>query len=171
MLQPTVVVLEDVDLAFSNREDNFYSVGLGELLDELDGFAQADQITFILTTNAIDRVERAIRERPGRVSQCIYFGPPAAELRRRYLQALTRPYDVTGLSFDLLVERTKGVSQAFLKELVYRSVQIGTDTDVFDPKIVVLSNAHFEEALEEMRAAGNRSTESIIGFRTSVSSS
>jgi len=167
MLQPAIVVLEDVDLVFGAREENLYSAGLGEMLDELDGFAQTDQITFVMTTNAIDRVERAIRERPGRVSQCIYFGPPAPPLRRRYLRRLTAAYNVEGLDFDLLVEKTSGVSQAFLKELVFRSVQIGAGSDAVSPNMVALSNQDFEEALKEMRA-GDRSAAAIIGFRTTT---
>lgn len=37
LLQPSLVVLEDVDLVFSAREINLYSSVLGELLDQMDG--------------------------------------------------------------------------------------------------------------------------------------
>jgi hypothetical protein len=53
---------------------------LGEFIDQLDGFGDTDE-----------RIESAIKDRPGRVSQCIYFGPPSATLRRRYLDALIQP--------------------------------------------------------------------------------
>ena len=56
---------------------------LGEFIDQLDGFGDTDQVIFILTTNAIERIESAIKDRPGRVSQCVYFGPPSAALRQR----------------------------------------------------------------------------------------
>ena len=76
LLQPALVVLEDVDLVFKSREINLYSSVLGDLMDELDGFQSDDAVTFLLTTNAIERMEAAIKDRPGRISQCVYFGPP-----------------------------------------------------------------------------------------------
>jgi hypothetical protein len=61
MLQPSLVVLEDVDLIFSSREINLYSSVLGELLNQMDGLRPHEDVGVVLTTNAIDRVEAAIR--------------------------------------------------------------------------------------------------------------
>lgn len=165
MLQPSIVILEDVDLVYSARDRNFYTTALGELMDELDGFNPEDHIIFILTTNAIERVEAAIRERPGRISQCVYFGAPSAELRRLYLESILAPYDCLHLSVDELVARTEGVTQAFLKELVYRGVQIATESQAVGPEPLALTNQHFKDALEEMKRSAGRTGEAIIGFR------
>jgi SpoVK/Ycf46/Vps4 family AAA+-type ATPase len=167
MLQPTILVLEDVDLVFAERETNPFGAGLGELMDQLDGFNADDQIIFILTTNAIERVERAIRDRPGRVSQVLYFGPPSAGLRRQYLDVLLSRYDTRELDLDRLVSATDGASQAFLKEFVYRAVQIATESLPAGNGQLSLANGPFDEALQEMRASGERAGERIIGFRTS----
>lgn len=166
MLQPSLVILEDVDLVYSAREINAYTTALGELMDELDGFNPEDHIIFILTTNAIARVEAAIRERPGRISQCVYFGAPNAELRRLYLEAMLRPYDCLRLRMDELIASTEGVTQAFLKELVYRAVQISTESQSSNFAHLALWNEHFEEALDEMKRSAGRSGEAIIGFRS-----
>jgi AAA+ superfamily predicted ATPase len=165
MLQPSVVILEDVDLVYSARDRNIYTTALGELMDELDGFNPEDHIIFILTTNAIDRVEAAIRERPGRISQCVYFGPPVPELRRLYLESLLAPYDCLRLSVDELIAKTEGVTQAFLKELVYRGVQIATESQALGPEPLKLADEHFREALDEMKRSAGRTGEAIIGFR------
>ena len=165
MLQPSVVILEDVDLVYSARDKNIYTTALGELMDELDGFNPEDHIIFILTTNAIDRVEAAIRERPGRISQCVYFGAPSAELRRLYLASMLAPYDCLHLNMDELVGQTEGATQAFLKELVYRAVQIATESQSVSSEFLALSNEHFREALEEMKSSAGHSGEAIIGFR------
>lgn len=165
MLQPSVVILEDVDLVYSARDRNIYTTALGELMDELDGFNPEDHIIFILTTNAIDRVEAAIRERPGRISQCVYFGAPSAELRGLYLQSILAPYDCLHLNMDELIAKTEGATQAFLKELVYRAVQIATESQSVSSELLALSNAQFREALEEMKSFAGRSGEAIIGFR------
>ena len=166
MLQPSVVILEDMDLIFSARDNNVYTTALGELMDELDGFSPEDHIIFILTTNAIDRVEAAIRERPGRVSQCISFSPPDTELRRRFLESLLATFDCMHLNMNELIFKTNGVTQAYLKELVSRTVQIATDSPSAEAQHLALSNEHFQEALDQMKKSAGQSGEKILGFRT-----
>jgi ATPase family associated with various cellular activities (AAA) len=165
MLQPALVLLEDVDLVFAQRDNNAYNTVLGEFIDQLDGFGDADQIIFILTTNAIERIESAIKDRPGRVSQCVYFGPPSATLRQRYLDVLVQPYDTTSVDLSRLVGQTEGVSQAFLKELVFRAVQIASDQLEHNGAALRLDDEHFATALREMTTGSGRVAQRIIGFR------
>lgn len=164
MLQPSVVVLEDVDLVFTSREINLYSTGLGDMMDELDGFKNDDAVTFILTTNAIERLEAAVKDRPGRISQCVFFGPPTQELRARYLAHFLRHHDCSKLSMDRLAEISEGGSQAFLQELVYRAIQIGAERISNGDKLL-LEEVDFEAAMQEMTGFTEQATASIIGFR------
>lgn len=159
------MILEDVDLVYSAREINAYTTALGELMDELDGFNPEDHIIFILTTNAIDRVEAAIKERPGRISQCVFFGAPNEELRELYLKSMLAPYYCADLRMEALVSSTEGATQAFLKELVYRAVQVSTESNDVSIKPLPLTNEHFGVALDEMKRSAGRSGEAIIGFR------
>ncbi|MEM1044385.1 MAG: ATP-binding protein [Bacteroidota bacterium] len=166
MLQPALVVLEDVDLVYGQREENAYGVALGELMDELDGFARDDEILFVLTTNAIDRVEAAVKDRPGRISQCVLFGLPGPDLRQRYLTALLAPYDTSGLDLSEVVRMTDRTSQAFLKELVFRAVQIATEAEgASEPAAVRLGVDHVREAVDEMKAGAGREGAAILGFQ------
>lgn len=168
-LQPALVLLEDVDLVFSNREINSYNTVLGEFIDQLDGFGETDEIIFILTTNAIDRIEAAIKDRPGRVSQCIFFGPPPAPLRRRYLESLLRPYDTGAVDLDRVVTHTDQVSQAFLKELVFRSIQIASARhNGVAPHPLPLADADIATALRDMTQGSGRAAQRIIGFRVDM---
>ena len=57
--------MEDIDLVFSSREVNSYSAALGELLDQMDALRPYEDVGFALTTNAIERMGAAIRDRPG----------------------------------------------------------------------------------------------------------
>ncbi len=164
MFQPSLVILEDVDLMFSERDVNPYTPLLGDLLDELDGFQQNDEIIFVLTTNAIERVEGAIKNRPGRISQCIYLGPPNGKLRREYLNVLLKPYNINAVNLDQVVTETEGVSQAFLKEMVFRAVQISTERNV-DGEGVVMQQKDLSTALTEMTAGGGRFGKRIVGFQ------
>ena len=168
MLQPALVLLEDVDLVFAHRENNAYNTVLGEFIDQLNGFGETDQIIFILTTNAIDRIEPAIKDRPGRVSQCIYFGPPSAVLRRRYLDKLVQPYERGSLNLAHVVVRTEGVSQAFLKELVFRAVQIASGSPSTNGARLSLTDDHFTTVLHDMTNGSGQAAHKIIGFRMDV---
>jgi len=165
MLQPSLLVLEDVDLIFSSREINLYSTALGDLMDELDGFQSQEPVTFLLTTNAIDRLEQAIKDRPGRINQCIYFGPPNARLRKLYIERYLQGYDYSQLDLDQVVNETRGTTQAFLKELIYRAVQIALEDPSRNGEMVSLRNADFTTALHEMTKFSEKATSSIMGFR------
>lgn len=163
--QPSLVILEDIDLIFAERNINPDARLLGELLDELDGFQANDQIIFILTTNAIERVETAIKDRPGRISQCVYFGPPHAALRRKYLTNLLKPYDTQAVNTDQVVGETDGVSQAFLKEMIFRAVQIASEKDSQQREFLALTQQDLTTAFEEMADGSGRWGKNIIGFR------
>src|SRR5437867_8952858 len=127
LLQPSLVILEDVDLVFTTRDINVQGSILGELLDQMDGLRPHEDVGFVLTTNAIDRIEAAIKERPGRISQCIHLGPPGPELRQRYLARYLTPYVTAAVDIETLVMRSGGTTQAFLKDWVHRAVQIATE--------------------------------------------
>jgi hypothetical protein len=166
MFQPALVLLEDVDLVFASRELNAYNTVLGEFMDALDGFGERHHVIFVLTTNAIERVEAAIKDRPGRISQCIYFGPPSPPLRRRYLEHQLRAYPAARCDVGAIVAQTEGVSQAFLKELVYRSVQLATaGQSATSAAQVLLDDEHISAALEEMLDGAGQAGRRIIGFR------
>ena len=160
--QPSVVILEDVDLAFAARDINLYSSSLGDLLDQMDGLRPSDDIGVILTTNSIERLEAAIKDRPGRISQCVYFGPPGDTLRRRYLEQYARAYDYTATDLERLVEMSDGTTPAFIKEWVHRTVQIATE-DLDGDATLRLSQDAFEEAFDEMKRSGDSSAR-IVGF-------
>ena len=164
MFQPSLVILEDVDLVFASREINLYSSVLGELLDQMDGLRPYEDISFVLTTNAIDRMESAIKDRPGRISQCIFLGPPQPELRKRYLRHYLRRYDASQLNLDELGRESEGATQAFLKEWVHRTVQIALERLDQPDSQLELHNSDFRQAMDEMRRFSEGSTGRIIGF-------
>jgi len=167
MLQPSLVFLEDVDLVFASREVNTYSTVLGELLDQMDGLRPYEDVGFVLTTNAIERMEAAIKDRPGRISQCIHFGPPKEELRKRYLLRYLRQHEPFKFDVDELVALSKGATQAFLKEWVHRSVQIASERLKTERDKLELTNEDFRKAIKEIRRFSEGSTGRIIGFHDS----
>jgi ATP-dependent 26S proteasome regulatory subunit len=88
LLQPTMVVIEDVDLIASDRDD----MGpceeslLNRLLNEMDGLKEDADILFVLTTNRPEALEAALAGRPGRIDQAIEVPLPDATGRGKLVR-------------------------------------------------------------------------------------
>jgi hypothetical protein len=61
--------------------------------------------------------------------------------------------------------RTEGVSLAFLKELVFRAVQIASGSHGANGAGLHLTDDHFATALHDMTNGGGQAAHKIIGFR------
>ena len=80
----TLVLLEDADAAFSNRRtqtdvDGYRgaNVTFSGLLNALDGVASAEERLLFLTTNYVERLDRAL-VRPGRIDMTVRIGEATA---------------------------------------------------------------------------------------------
>ena len=126
LLQPSIVVLEDVDLIARERTEMnspCEEVLLNKLLNEMDGLTEEADILFLLTTNRPEALEAALASRPGRIDQAIEFPLPDAEGREKLVRLYARGVELGEEVVRAVVERTERVSAAFIKELMRRSVQ------------------------------------------------
>jgi len=118
-LAPATFVFEDIDLVAAERTMEFGSRGvLFELLNQMEGLAEDEDLLFVLTTNRPDLIEPALAARPGRVDLALEIPLPDAGGRRRLLGLYGAGIEIDAGSVDQLVERSDGVSGAFIKELV-----------------------------------------------------
>ena len=125
-LQPSIVVLEDVDLVGRSRESMNSpntEVLLNRLLNEMDGLRDDADILFILTTNRPEEIEEALASRPGRVDEAIEIANPDGECRARLVGLYGRHLDFEDGAIEAFVERSEGASAAFVKEMVRRLAQ------------------------------------------------
>ena len=100
------------------------------------------------------------------INQCIFFGAPTDELRSRYLKQYLKPYESSKVDIEQCVKQTVGVSQAFLKEYVFRAVQVAMEkTDYKIEDKACLENQHFEDAFDEMVEKNEHMIQSIVGFK------
>jgi ATP-dependent Clp protease adapter protein ClpS len=162
LLQPALVVIEDVDLIARNRNE---MAGLCEgsllnkLLNEMDGLKEDADILFVLTTNRPEQLEAALAGRPGRIDQAIEVPLPddigRDKLVRLYGKAL--PLDQTIV--DEAVGRTDGVSAAFIKELMRRIAQSALARDAGNS----VTSADIDEALDDMLFAGGQLNVKLLG--------
>ena len=162
-LQPSVIVLEDVDLVAEERSlGPAASPILFDLLDAMDGAAPDADLLFLLTTNRADLLEPALAARPGRVDVAVEIALPDAPARERLLRLYGRkvPLELTGEDVRLAVERTDGVTASFLKELIRHSVLESLQDD---PALTAVTGAHLARALDDLLGAAQAVTRTLHG--------
>lgn len=162
LLQPSVVVMEDVDLIARERtamNSPCEEVLLNKLLNEMDGLKEEADILFILTTNHPETLERALSSRPGRIDQAIEFPLPDDEGREKLVRLYSQGVDVADEIVQTIVRRTQKVSAAFIKELMRRSVQFHLERNG-SGKIEV---SDVDQALEEMLFSGGSLNLKLLG--------
>lgn len=120
-LQPSMLVFEDIDLIANERDTNGLATVLGELMNQIDGCEPNDQVLFIMNTNSMDRIEQAVRNRPGRVDQIIHLALPDEAARRQLLAHFARHVSVEAGDLDRAAAATEGATPATLKEVVKRA--------------------------------------------------
>jgi len=180
-LQPSVVVLEDVDLVAEDRSHGpASSPVLFDLLDAMDGAAPDADLLFLLTTNRADLLEPALAARPGRVDVAVEIELPDAAARERLLALYGRgvPFALTAADLTAAVERTDGTTASFLKELIRRSIlealhdasqRSPADRDdgadlaggAGDP--VTVTGVHLARALDDLLDSAQGVTRTLLG--------
>lgn len=161
-LQPSLMVIEDIDLIARERTQMrgpYEELLLNQLLNEMDGLREDADVLFILTTNRPDQIEQALVSRPGRIDQAIEFPLPDDEGRAKLVKLYARNLQVADDLLKLVVLRTKGVSAAFIRELMRRCAQFQIETSAGD----LLSQASLDSALEEMLFAGGSLNRRLLG--------
>jgi SpoVK/Ycf46/Vps4 family AAA+-type ATPase len=121
-LKPTILFLEDLDLYAGERASGG-SVTLGELLSQMDGLEENDGLIVVATTNDLEVIEPAMRDRPSRFDVVLEVGLPEADARRQILtRALARQKPTTDL-IERAVAETAGLSGAQLQEVAIVAIQ------------------------------------------------
>jgi len=161
LMQPAMVVIEDVDLIGRDRNQMgpCEEVSLNGLLNEMDGLKQDADILFVLTTNRPEQLEGALANRPGRIDQAIEVPLPDEIGRRKLVQLYGRGLPLGQAILDEAAQRTKGVSAAFIKELMRRIVQASIARDGG----LTVETGDIGEALDDMLFAGGKLNIKLLG--------
>lgn len=182
-LQPSVVVVEDVDLIGEERMPRMGPVMghhplLFQLLSEMDGLDSDIDVTFLLTTNRPEILEPALAARPGRVDLAVELPLPDAAARRRLVRLYQGDVELDLAEPDWVIERTDGVTASFLKELIRKAALLacedGTGADATAAmRGAVVENAatapirvtdeHMMTAIDQLLDARNQLTRVLLG--------
>ncbi|AUG47279.1 AAA family ATPase [Haloarcula taiwanensis] len=161
---PTVVFFDEIDSIASERGGGTTDSGVGErvvsqLLTELDGIEDMENVVVVATTNRPDLIDDALL-RPGRLDRHVHVPVPDEDARRAIFQVHTRNKPLAdGVDLDELARRTDGYVGADI-EAVAREASMAATREFInsvDPEEIgdSVSNVrvtmdHFEHALEEV---------------------
>lgn len=162
-MQPAIVVLEDVDLIASDRSmyDGPQPL-LFAVLDALDGLDPDADVAFVLTTNRVEVLERALAERPGRVDLAVEIPLPDADSRRRLFALYAQGLPLSKAAVADAADRAEGVTGSFAKELMRRTVLLAAEEDRAP------TDDDLASALEALLSDRERLTRSLLGSAADV---
>jgi len=120
-LSPVVVFLEDLDLFAedrSNPKSSGEALRLGALMNIMDGVNSVHNCITIATTNRIELVESALRNRPGRFDRMVEIGPLTKSLRERMFKDRLHDCEYEAGLLNYVVQETEGCTGAECEEFV-----------------------------------------------------
>lgn len=161
LLQPSMVVIEDVDLIARDRDEMgpCEESMLNKLLNEMDGLKEDADILFVLTTNRPEDLEGALAGRPGRIDQAIEVPLPDETGRGKLARLYGKGLPLGDAVVAEAARRSEGTSCAFIKELMRRLAQASLARD--GGKSVI--SADIDEALDDMLFSGGRLNAQLLG--------
>lgn len=163
MLAPSLVIMEDIDLVATHRNEQnkeaSAQITLHQILNELDGMADNTEVLFLMTTNRPDAIEPALAGRPGRVDQAIEYPLPDADCRRRLIEKYSKGIESQINDMDSLVTRLEGASPAFIQELLRKALLVAAEREP-----LVVTDEDVDVALRELLFGGGDLTRQLLGF-------
>ncbi len=164
------IVFDEIDAVCKNRtqsssvRDTVHDNVTAQLLAEIDGMIQLDNILLIGTTNIIEAIDPALL-RPGRVEKVIKIELQDAVARSAIFDIHTKAFLRNGIlnedvDIDSIIRRTNGMTGAHIERIVRLAVQAAITRDILErnklditeaeAEALVVCNEDFIHALSEI---------------------
>jgi cell division protease FtsH len=149
--KPAIIFIDEID-SIGRQRGTGINMGndereqtLNQLLAEMDGFSQNDNIIVIAATNRKDVLDSALL-RPGRFDRIVTVPLPDRESRRAILELNLKNKKVDSeIQTGLLAEMTAGFSGAQLKNLINEAAINSARTGS-----IIINQKNIEDALEKI---------------------
>lgn len=153
--QPAIIFIDEIDAIGGNRDGNIQSTDehlqtINQLLTEMDGFDNTDNIIVIGATNRGDSLDPALL-RPGRFDRIVTVDQPAKDGRKEILEhyAIGHPF-ASDIDFDKLAAHTYGFSGAQLEAVMNQAATLAARRAVTSGTQPVITNEDIEEGLSRV---------------------
>ncbi|BFI76802.1 AAA family ATPase [Sulfurisphaera ohwakuensis] len=114
---PAIIFIDEIDMIARARGENEWRTALTELLNQMDGIRENEEIVVVGATNRPWDLDPAIL-RPGRFDKIIYVPPPDEKGRVEVLKVLCRGLTVDEETLQKVAKITDGYTPADLKLVV-----------------------------------------------------
>ena len=85
-----MIIMEDIDFIGHSRHSSGRKGILRELLGQLDGVQKNEDIIFCASTNEVDLLDTALKDRPGRLDRIICIDLPGYNERVKMLELFAK---------------------------------------------------------------------------------
>lgn len=147
-VSPCIIFFDEIDAVAAVRGGDTSRVSdrvLNQLLTEMDGIEELENVVVMGATNRPDLVDPAVM-RPGRFDKLVLVMPPDKEARAGIFKVHTKKMPLAKVNFENLVSRTEGYSgadlEAVCREAAYLAMEEGSKA---------VSQGHFNKALEKIK--------------------
>jgi len=163
---PSILFFEDFDMVARNRYSGNRTELVGEFLACLDGIDSAEGVITIATTNDLEAIEPALRDRPNRFD-CILSIPPMARPERLALLSRVRERHCGAFDVEKIADQTEGYTGAQLQEVcrlaVFEAIHERIESgDGSESQLLPLMDEHFNRGFARQPKKPKR----VVGFQS-----
>lgn len=163
-LAPCLLIIEDIDWIAQSRFKGNSSFVM-ELMNQLDGIESFGDIITLGTTNCLDELEEAVKNRPGRFDRIIKIDKPTQEARKRMILCFTKNFILDKkIDIEKLSQNLDGLTGAHVNDLCTTAAMFAVRDDSIKEDKLLLKNKHFKEAIKEVK---NKDYSSYIELQSS----
>jgi transitional endoplasmic reticulum ATPase len=118
---PSIIFFDEIDALApargTNNDSHVSDNVLNQILTEMDGLVELEDVVIMGATNRPDIVDSALL-RPGRFDRLVYIGEPAKDDRRRIIAIHTRFMPLEGSALEEIIAGLSGYDEDAIGELV-----------------------------------------------------
>ncbi|HUS49386.1 MAG TPA: ATP-binding protein [Candidatus Paceibacterota bacterium] len=152
-LAPTLFIIEDIDFLAQDRNMGGFTGLTVELMNKMDGIENFGDVITIATTNLPDKVEEAVKNRPGRFDRVITIENPNLQCRIKMLEKFTKKFIVEkDVDFEQIAKKCENMSGAYISNLCETAAVCAVDDNsITKENCIIIGKDHFDAAIEEIK--------------------
>ena len=155
-LAPCLLIIEDIDFIARDRELGNAGMVI-ELMNYLDGLEDFGDIVTFGTTNHLDIIEDAIKNRPGRFDRLIEIGKPELPEREAMIRLFTSRYVIQediGILSKKIGTKMSALTGSHIKDVCVTAAaaaaRSGSIIENNGERKLLIKREHFKEAIAEV---------------------
>lgn len=150
---PAIIFFDEIDALVPRRSaahaSNVTETVVNQILTEMDGLTEMQDIVIIGATNRPDMLDTALL-RPGRFDRIVLVGIPDKAMRKRIFEIHSKSMPLKGVSMEKLAEKTEGYAGADIEAVCKEAGMLALRENIGAKEVLM---NHFNEALKKVRAS------------------